>query len=79
MCDLIKLFKEFGYKLQSENDKEIVFISEVENSKVFTITKESGRYYVSFPLKNSNYNFQTYFNNGYELFEYIQGKLNYLE
>lgn len=79
MCDLIKLFQEFGYKLQSENDTEIIFVSESNNNKVFTVTKESGRYYVSVPLKNSNYNFQTYFKNGYELFEYIQEKLNYLE
>lgn len=79
MCDITKLFSEFGYVCIKETDSEVIFCCATDQNREFKITKDGPSMYVSCPLKNSKYDFSAKFITGYEVFDFIEEKLKYLE
>lgn len=74
---ITKEFMDKEWKKEQQTEKQYIF---TKNDMEFAITKREDKVYVSSPLKQSNFNYETSFNNNnfFEINSYISDKLEYL-
>jgi hypothetical protein len=74
---LDKEFTQRNWKLYENNNNEFVY---KRNDLEFFIIKQTpkGNISVSYPIKNSQYNYVTHFNNYTNLYDYVLDKLEYI-
>ena len=71
-------FEQRQWKLYQDKTNERVYRR--KEMEFFVIGKSpKGNISVSFPMKNSKYNYLTEFDNYSEVYDYVVDKLNYLE
>jgi hypothetical protein len=74
---LDKEFTQRNWKLYENNNNDFVY---KRNDLEFFIIKQTpkGNISVSYPIKNSQYNYVTHFNNYNNLYDYVLDKLEYI-
>lgn len=70
-------FKQHNWRLYEKNENERVYRR--KGLEFFTIKRTKyGKISVSFPMKNSKYNYETEFDNYTDVYDYVVDKLKYL-
>ena len=73
---LEETFKNKNWKLTKNEPSHIIYVKNECETEYFEITIDSKKIYISFPLKNSIYQYKTGFDSYYKAVEYIENKLN---
>ena len=76
---LNELFKSNGWKIE-HGDKlsdHIIYSKPENETEFFKISLDNNKIYVSVPLKNSNFQYKTKFDNYYSAIKYTESKFNY--
>ena len=76
---LNELFKSNGWKVEHSNNTSdhIMYSKPGNETEFFKIALDNNIIYVSVPLKNSNFQYKTKFDNYYSAIKYIESKFNY--
>jgi hypothetical protein len=77
---LTELFKCNGWKTEEDNDNlsdHIIYSKPGNETEFFKIALDNNIIYVSVPLKNSDFQYKTKFDNYYSAIKYTESKFNY--
>jgi hypothetical protein len=76
---LNELFKSNGWKVEHSNNTSdhIMYSKPGNETEFFKIALYNNIIYVSVPLKNSNFQYKTKFDNYYSAIKYTESKFNY--
>jgi hypothetical protein len=69
---LDEMFKQNGWHLFKNEMNWICYYKFAKETEYFDIRLDSSKVYVSIPIKNSRYQYNTSFNNYYDASEYIE-------
>ena len=72
---LYQLFKKHGWHLVKNEMNYMLFTSFGNETSYFEIKIDPNNVYVSVPIKNSQFQYKTTFNNYYDASEYIEDRL----
>ena len=79
LCLLNELFKSNGWQFERSNELAdyIMYSKPGNETEFFKIALDNNIIYVSVPLKNSNFQYKTKFDNYYSAIKYTESKFNY--
>ena len=78
MNNIICIIENNNYKTKEISDNKYIFVNKENNCEEIQIYLKDYMYYVSFPLKNSDYNYKTSFTSQEGCREYMRQILEYM-
>ena len=78
MNNIISIIENNNYETKLISNDKYIFVNKENNCEEIQIYFKDHVYNVSFPIKNSNYNYKTFFTSKSECREYLRQILEYM-
>ena len=78
MIKIISIIENNNYEKKITSNNKYIFVNRENNTEQIKIYYENHKWYFSFPIRHSNYNYKTCFEKESNCREYIRQILEYL-